>query len=714
MKITMARTVAAALLVASSSLSANETTKLDAVQVVTAGGYEQNIADAAASISVITATELEKKSYSDVTDALKNVPGINVQGNGSRKTISIRGMGSEYTLFLIDGKPVNSSEAYAIRGGIPESQVNYMPPLEAIERIEIIRGPASSLYGSDAIGGVINVITKKHQDKATASIRTEYLKAASSNKVNNATSNTSVYVNAPIIEKILSFQLNASLMDTSEAEHNVLGADAKFEKKSVGGKLIYSIDENNTISGGYSYNIQERTHNPGKSISQYTTGRGTNTDGFTMDGNGYVYNNSGKQVGWDGSATSMGTTTTYNYTTDNTKSNTKIERTNYNLDHQAKYDKFSINSYLTHEKDKSSTQDTEFKTFSANTQGTYFFDTNSLSIGLNYKKEKLSDNTSNAAKPDGSKLTEMERYQWALFAEDTWQVTDDLALTLSGRYDDNEKFGSEFSPKAYAVYSLTDNLNLKGGITSGYKAPSLRASSDDFATASMGGDMIGNPDLKPEKSVNYEAGLAYDNSDLGLGASLMLFQIDFKDKLMRTDLVCAKNTPCTYNGKDYPASSNGYTAYKNVDDAESKGIELTTSYDILENLKYRHSYTYNKTKQKSGSDKGEPFTDSPKHMFNAGLDWDVTSKLLLWTQVNYSGKTTGNVPQGGGDLGLEKKAYTLVDLGGVYNYDKKLQFLAGIYNVANRTNDIVESDVNRTNERNLDGRRFSVAMNMKF
>ncbi|MFV7791676.1 hypothetical protein ACNO6Z_12605, partial [Aliarcobacter lanthieri] len=80
-----------------------------------------------------------------------------------------------------------------------------------------------------------------------------------------------------------------------EAEHNVLGADAKFEKKSVGGKLIYSIDENNTIRGGYSYNIQERTHNPGTSISQYTTGRGTNTDAFTTDGKGYVYNNSGKQ-----------------------------------------------------------------------------------------------------------------------------------------------------------------------------------------------------------------------------------------------------------------------------------------------------------------------------------------------------------------------------------------------------------------------------------
>ncbi|QKJ27535.1 TonB-dependent receptor plug domain-containing protein [Aliarcobacter cibarius] len=87
---------------------ANETTKLDDVQVVTsASGYEQNVADAPATISVITAEELEEKSYSDVTDALKNVPGVYVNGGGSNQTISIRGMGSSYTLYLIDGKPMN-------------------------------------------------------------------------------------------------------------------------------------------------------------------------------------------------------------------------------------------------------------------------------------------------------------------------------------------------------------------------------------------------------------------------------------------------------------------------------------------------------------------------------------------------------------------------------------------------------------------------------
>ena len=676
----------ASILVTQNLLLANETTKLDDVQVVTsATGFEQNIKDAPATISVITAEELEKKSYSDVTDALKNVPGVNIVGSGSKKTISIRGMGSAYTLFLIDGKPAQGADAYAIRGGYPETQVNYMPPLEAIERIEIIRGPASSLYGSDAMGGVINIITKKHSDKATASIRTEYIKGASSNIVNNSTSNTSMFVNVPLIEKTLSFQLDAGLMDQKEKDNagyttQLLGADPDFERKNVGTKLIFTPDEHNTISAGYSYNLQESTNNPGKSMSE-------------------------------GTLNAMGVFTP------RTVSNTKFERTNINVDHQLKYDKFALNSYVSRDKDKSISQNNEFETITGNTQGTYFFDNNSLSIGLNYKEEKISTaGTHNA----GGLSKESERYQWALFAEDTWQATDDLALTISGRYDENEVFGNNFSPKAYAVYSLTDNLNLKGGVTSGYKAPSLRQSDPSYAEASMGGAMIGNADLKPEKSVNYEAGIAYDNPDIGLAASLMLFQTDFKNKIQRdqNNKLPGSTLPgdFTWNGNTFPnGGTAGYTTYYNVDEAESKGIEITTEYDILENLKYRQSYTFNDTEITKGPRKGEAFTDSPKHMFNAGLDWDVTSKLFLWTQVNYNGETGGSPAGQQGSLGLKKKPYTLVDLGGVYNFDKKLQFSAGVYNIANKQNeDPYQSDLNRTDQRNIDGRRFSVAMNMKF
>lgn len=128
--------------------------------VVTATGFEQKIQEAPASISVITKKQLEDKAYRDVTDALKDVPGVVVTGGASSSDISIRGMASKYTLFLVDGKRISTRDTRpnSDNAGIEQG---WLPPLESIERIEVIRGPMSSLYGSDAMGGVINVITKK-------------------------------------------------------------------------------------------------------------------------------------------------------------------------------------------------------------------------------------------------------------------------------------------------------------------------------------------------------------------------------------------------------------------------------------------------------------------------------------------------------------------------------------------------------------------------
>lgn len=128
--------------------------------VVTATGFEQKIQDAPASISVITKQQIEDKAYRDVTDALKDVPGVVVTGGGSSSDISIRGMASQYTLFW----STVSASAHAARDRTSDNsgiEQGWLPPLESIERIEVIRGPMSSLYGSDAMGGVINVITKK-------------------------------------------------------------------------------------------------------------------------------------------------------------------------------------------------------------------------------------------------------------------------------------------------------------------------------------------------------------------------------------------------------------------------------------------------------------------------------------------------------------------------------------------------------------------------
>lgn len=153
------------------SLSA-DSIKLEEVSVVSAAGYEQKITDAPASISVITKEDLQKKSYTNLLDAVRDIEGVDIGESTDKSgqgTVSIRGMGADYTLVLVDGKKQNNNgDIYPNNfGGL---QFANIPPLSMIERIEVIRGPMSTLYGADAMGGVINIITKKISNEWTGSI----------------------------------------------------------------------------------------------------------------------------------------------------------------------------------------------------------------------------------------------------------------------------------------------------------------------------------------------------------------------------------------------------------------------------------------------------------------------------------------------------------------------------------------------------------------
>ncbi|MDD0842478.1 TonB-dependent receptor domain-containing protein [Pseudomonas sp. Gutcm_11s] len=656
-----------------------EPLELDEV-VISATGFEQSVKDAPAAITVISAEELKKKSYTDVTDALKNVAGVQISGGGVERSIMIRGMTAGYTLFLIDGRPVQGNESFGLNGSQGGTPINFLPPIEAIERIEVIRGPASSLYGSDAMGGVINIITKKIQNEWAGSITTEYTMADSANKVNEDGYQTSAYLNAPLIKDILALQLNGSFLSQDESQFvggsDSAASDPKFRRSNAGGKLGWNINEENLVTLNYNEALQRRWHNPGESLAE----------------------------------------------SDEASYSKSIQKT-YAVTHEGRYDNLLLDSYVNYDTSENPTRvnentgnGIEYDVLTANTQATYFFGTHTLTGGLTHKYEKLEDGATSGLRPPvvpvADAVVEMDRYQNSAFLEDSWSLTDDLTLTLSGRYDDNEAFGSEFSPKVYAVYHLNENFTLKGGVTSGYKAPSLRQSATDFGSSSRGGVIIGNPDLVPETSLNRELGIGYENFELDLSSTLTVYQTDYDDKINRTGRVCEPNVPCVYNGTSYPAHQYGYTAYENVDKAELKGVEFTLDYRLLDNLMYRHSYTYTSTEQKSGQYKGEPLNDVAKHMFNFSLDWQATEKMNLWTQVNYRSETSGRWQtgtSGASTNGVTYPSYTFADVGLVYQANKDLSLKFGVYNVTNK-----EVTTDDDYAYNLDGRRFIFGLTQSF
>ncbi|MEN3978687.1 TonB-dependent receptor [Acinetobacter sp. CWB-B33] len=652
----------------------DDVTKLETIVVTTAGGFEQNIADAPASISVITGEELQKKSYTDVIDAVKNMPGVSVQGGGNNKEITIRGMGASYTKYLVNGRPVSVGRTVNGNGTDGGKIGAYLPPIDMIERIEVVRGPMSSLYGSDAMGGVINIITKKASSSNWhGSISPEYTK--SNNDYANDSYGVGFYAAGPLIKDKLSLSLDGNFQGNDESDYvggeGQKSGSSESEKKvrKLGTELVWNVNEHHDIGLRYDFTNQ-----------QYTT---------TL----------GKSVGIASQA-----------------STNENEKELYTLTHKANYDHFTVDSYYQDETTKkvysgavSDQKQEELKVF--NTQGTFFLGDHTLTLGGQYQTEKITDTTNGLASVTG--LTTLDRWLFALYAENEWNITDDFALTLGARFNKDEYFGGEVTPRIYGVYHLTDVLTLKGGVSTGYKQPAISQISEGFGsrTGKGSGVIIGNPDLSPEKSTSYELGFNFSDPELGLTSSLMVFKSDFKDKIVENRLC---ETPGTTNSspvQDWKCSANGnpyrfVSQMMNVSDAEMKGVEFALDYDLLYNLRASTSYTYTKSEQKSGEFKGQALNKMPKHMLNMGLDYDVSDTWNTWMDYNYRGKTSDYLSRT--SMGSGTPAYGTFDAGAVFKASEKLSLTAGVYNIANK--EITNSEYDIV----LDGRRYTVGMNIKF
>ena len=227
---------------------------LDTV-VVTAAGFEQKIIDAPASISVITREELSRRPYMSLLDAVRDLEGVDIgetRDKTGQGTISMRGMGSDYTLILVNGKRQNNhGDIYPNNFG--GNQFNHIPPLDAIERIEVTRGPASTLYGADAMGGVINIITKRTLDTWSGSLTLGRTHETNDDFGNDTTAD--LFVTGPLVPGVLNLSARASWYkrDASNPRYASFTDPAGTEQTrslgfGSGGKTV----DNTNRNGGFS------------------------------------------------------------------------------------------------------------------------------------------------------------------------------------------------------------------------------------------------------------------------------------------------------------------------------------------------------------------------------------------------------------------------------------------------------------------------------
>ncbi|RZA23482.1 MAG: TonB-dependent receptor, partial [Proteobacteria bacterium] len=282
--------------------------------------------------------------------------------------------------------------------------------------------------------------------------------------------------------------------------------------------------------------------------------------------------------------------------------------------------------------------------------------------------------------------TVQDHKTWSVFTEDNWNPIDPLTLTFGVRYDDHNLFGGHVSPRAYAVYEVTPNWTLKGGVSTGYKTPKTTDLYDGIT--GFGGQgtspFVGNPDLEPETSVNSEIALYWTSPDAGHNFNLTWFRNDFEDKIVNGEAVqsceaTAGVRPCVNLG-DYGLL--GYTTYSqkiNVDEAKINGLEVAGKYQIIETLAIRANYTWTDSEQLSGPETGLPLTQTAKHMANATLDWTVTDRFSLQLIAESRSRRYRGVDVSGDPLYYQD--YEVLHLAGQYRFNEYVSVAARINNL---------------------------------
>ncbi|MES1944041.1 outer membrane receptor [Salinisphaera sp. PC39] len=637
-----------------SSAQSAPTQSLEKINVTstTASGVAKDVASAPASVSVITAEDLEGKSYRDITDALQAVPGVYVDegaaGKGGSQQISIRGWDPKYTKILVDGIPQSSQQAY-YNGYGSGSEFGWLPPIAAIERIEIIRGPMSSLYGSDAMGGVINIITKPVPDAWNGTLTLDKIiqeddRSGDSDQVN-------YYLSGPLVSDKLALSFYGERFDRDE--DRVQDGYQDYTRESNAARLNWTPNGANQIALEMGYSTQDSVGSQDASGSDIELERVRRHQSLTHD------------IDWGGGVRTK--------------------------------------SYVQHAKMENETQNATYERSMANTSTVIPFSNNVLTVGAHYRVQETENPDRALGKPN------LERWDVALFAEDEWYVTDPFALITGARWVKDENYGSKFVPRVYGVYSYSPQLTFKGGVSAGYRTPDLKEGDSAWlegggGPSRPGGRDIGNSDLEPEESLTYEAAVHWTGYD-GIDASLTVYHTDYDNKIEKPVICPAlpdNSYHCEYQGEFYQVLYQ----YMNVDKAEMQGVEVTFAYAIAPNLRIDSSYTYTRTEQLSGDNKGDPLNNQPEHRANLGINWRATPATRVWSRVRYRGRTEF-FGRGGPDDG-ESPGYTVVDAGTKYDVTGHVSLYGGIYNVFDK--DLTTQQYGRV----IDGRRFNAGVTFTF
>ena len=434
--------------------------------IVTGTRIPTQISESLSAVTLFQRADIERLQASDLFDLMSHVPGSSLVRNGGRgssTSMSLRGNQSDHTLFLMDGVRIGS----ATTGGAALAAIN----LSTVQRIEIIRGPKSNLYGADAIGGVVNIITRKTESSRVLNVEAGF--------GSNGTQDTTILLGANGDKYSLTAVVNhldTDGIDNTESKAGINGDDDGFTKDSMAINYQYQATDSALWKVTYNQNDTKADYDNNCSIGSWPNSSPVDCD---------IYSS--------GEVSALASTMDMNIS-EQWQTSFQIGHTIDEGSERAR----NIDLSTTNNGGKFNTKKTEATW--VNTLG--LAAGQALMLGLDYQKEEVDSSTV---------YDEESRENSAGFAQFQMQLGA-IDTNLGIRYDDNEQFGSHTTASILAGIDLSETFRLVGSFGEGFKAPTFN---DLYYPG------FGNASFVPEESKNIEIGL---NADLGnVSATLAFF-----------------------------------------------------------------------------------------------------------------------------------------------------------------------------------------------
>ena len=531
--------------------------------VVTGSGHHQRLKSTATPVRMLSGQEIQEQGISTFDGALTRLlPQVSMAPSSMGSFLRLNGLGNKYILILINGQKLSGD----ISSNIDLNRVN----MARVKRIEVLDGAASSLYGSDAIAGVINIITDQPTD--------DIVSVSSDTRVSGKGQLTES-VNLDVYTHGFGSYTSYSHDRADSYQTNNLvykkGSDTETEQTLA---PLFTGYRSHLLSQRFTYSPDKKlAMNAGIDFSWKTTDRPDSREGIT---GGTDYEMRYRGLRWNVGGI-------YKFTRRNSlQADFTADNFRYGKEYDVETKTNKVGDYV---------QSKKQRTLEGQLKGILGLTEHSTTIlGADWRRDQLEASSGNI---------DQHTYILAAYAQHEMRLMESLTATVGARYDYHEQFNGRFTPKATLMYS-PGAFNFRATYSSGFRAPGLDELYYHYFSINRGKPQIifGNKDLDPEKSHYWALNAEYRTNTLAV--SLTGYVNNIRDMVVRQD-IDTDDASMQMLRQEFPemkddeaAKLERYSLYRNSDRGRVEGLQASLSANLFPgfNLTANYAWTYARTK----------------------------------------------------------------------------------------------------------------------